>query len=578
MNIRNLSLFSLLLMLFCSVSCSDNDNAFLRVDVKGNLLEVDGKTFTEVLNVSSSSDWSAHDKTNSSWVVVNRSGNQLVLKFEPNMESTVRKTQIELYNAEGINSYLNVSQAPISSGDIVLSKEDDNWIYYYEDYFELEVVAKGEWTLDVDAADNWVDYNINDQETGVGLVSLYFEPNMAKDKREATLTFKANKETKKIRLIQRGKKGFEDATHKFYMHYATFPVLYSAMDLVQHNLPTMLLDRRNTLSREALGSNVKVVSDDEFPQSFIDEIKRIDQEDPDAVFGYYVDDMRSTFAMSIFTQLAIDTSRVKISIHPDGVGTYTALFSQKYGSATTGEKNYKKADREFYNHYLKLLADPNEGKKRTDKRDIEDWDYPHLFAKYNVARYFIQDYDYLITESDYVKSQIPLTNYVVKTPVEILNTLTPQQQEEFYKLVGFDPKPYKELFAESPKPNLVILGTNTSAGNVSAKKQAQNVQKVIDKFGKEYDIFFKAHPADPAYVNYEDEFPGLRLIMPARMPFEVFTWALNDELDAIGGFTTTTFLSMPLDKIKFIFAKDAASTGELFQNIFADRDDIYWIE
>lgn len=580
MKIKQLSItiLSMLLCVFAGSSCSDDkDNSYLLLDIEGNQIIFDGNTFMQQVKINSSSEWSVIKSSQVEWLNVTVHDDIAVFQVEANSVDKARTADLIFTNLEGINVPLKVIQETGDKSNLTVDKVGDIWKNYHEISLDILVTSDVKWFVDIEAENDWLKYNIEDDVESSSLIKLNFEKNMSKDTRFASLRIKSGNQQKNIKIIQRGKKGFEDVTHKFYMHYGTYPMLYSAMDLVTHDLPSMLMERREAIDRSKLNSNVKVVLDSDYPDSFIQEVKQINENNPDAIFSYATDDIRGQFGLAIFTQLGIDTCRVKVTLLPDGTASYINLYNGKFGKASDGEYVYNKTMQNIKEYYDSLLINPDYGKEITESKKTDNWYFAHVLARQSHVQYYIQDTDYLITENQYVESQKEFTNYIEKTPLEVLNSLSVDQKQKFYELVGFDPKPYVKLFGESPKPNLIILGTNTAAGHTSGAKQAKLVQEVIDMYGETYDIFFKAHPSDPAYINYETTFPGLKLIMPARMPFEVFTWALNDQLDAIGGFSTTTFLSMPSDKIKFIFANDVSSLNIVFQKMFNDRDDIAWI-
>ena len=103
------------------------------------------------------------------------------------------------------------------------------------------------------------------------------------------------------------------------------------------------------------------------------------------------------------------------------------------------------------------------------------------------------------------------------------------------------------------------------------------MERIIQQYGSDYDIFFKPHPADSSSAGYPDRFEGLTLL-PGQMPFEIFVWALLDKIDMIGGYPSTVFLTVPVDKVRFIFAADAASLVRPLNILFRDATDVEWMQ
>ena len=143
-------------------------------------------------------------------------------------------------------------------------------------------------------------------------------------------------------------------------------------------------------------------------------------------------------------------------------------------------------------------------------------------------------------------------------------------------MANFDYDRFKVLFDASPKGNLIILGTSHTTDE-SRRQQAAYVQRIMEQSGAEYDVFFKPHPANGSSSDYEERFPGLTLL-PGQMPFEIFVWSLLDEVNLIGGYPSTTFLSVPLDKVGFLFAADAASLPRPLNLLFSDAPNVEWMQ
>ena len=575
--------FPLVVFAFLFAACSNNDddsNPLFQVEGAGGTIKFDNSTFTKQLNVTSQTSWSVGDTENAGWIKATIKENKLVLFAEPNASSKRRTAKLSVINKEGMSEKLHIEQQPTDINLEIVSEEYEPWFNYHETMYEFFVVSKSDWTLDVDGS--WANADVTSGQGGSYKIVVNFDANSeSKDKREALIKLRSGNKTVEQKIVQRGKKSHEDATHYFYFHLATLPVLYAGLDILAQDKPTYLVDQRNTLKEELLPSNVTKVSFDGFPNNMIDAIREIEKNNPDATYAYYADDLRITSAIPIFTRLGVDSSRVKLTLLPDGTGTYVTMFSVPFGEAGTGESKYKETEKRLEETYAAYMSNPTLAWENTREngKDFVDTEIPHVLAKSGRARYYIENKDYLITDDGYVKNEIKKNNYVVVPPRTLLDQLSPEKHELFYKMVGFDMDTNLALMDASPKPNLIILGTNTTAGITSPEMQAAYVQKVIERYSSEYDIFFKAHPSDKAYLTYEEDFPGLKLIKPATMPFDVFTWALNDKIDAMGGFNTTVFITVPTDKVKFMFAKSASDLGsQLFYNIFGHRDDIYWID
>lgn len=578
--IRNRFLVLLFLSSFLVVfnSCSDED-VIPKFVIEGadGTVKFDNATFSKKFNVISSTAWEVKLDEDADWLTPLIKENLLELIVAPNTTGSKNVTNVVVKSKEGGQQVIHVEQDPTDVSLVIVSENEEAWLNYHQTQYEFYVFSSSDWTLNSNSS--WATADVTSGKAGNTKITVNFDKNeSSKEKREIIFTVVAGEEKVEQKLIQRGKKAFEDADYYFHMHLATLPVLYSGIDIQRSTKPTFLLDRRGTLKEEGLPSNVKMYYFDEFPNNFINEIRNIEQNNPDATYAYYTDDLSAIRAIQIFCRLGIDSSRVKLTVLPDGTATYTSFFSNLFGKAGEGEAKFKEVQEKAKNIYANYMANPSIAVEETTEngKDWFDTEIPHILAQYGSVRYYIENKDYLITEDAYVKEEIQKSYYVVMPARNLLAELTSAQQESFYLSAGFDMKTNSALMDESPKPNLIIIGTNTAAGATSKETQAAYVKAVMDKYGEEYDVFYKAHPADPAYVTYETDFPGLRLILPAAMPFDVFTWALNDKIDALGGFSSTVFLTVPTDKVRFMFAPNAEALGGLFNNVFNGKD-IDWM-
>ena len=131
-------------------------------------------------------------------------------------------------------------------------------------------------------------------------------------------------------------------------------------------------------------------------------------------------------------------------------------------------------------------------------------------------------------------------------PYELLNSLSQDKKNTFLKMVGLDHKAINTLLNKSPKKNLVIISTVNSASLETV------IDKTMEKYSSEYDIFFSRHPADNQWQMYEQKYPNLTIL--PYMPFEVFFWYFQDQIAVIGGSPSSTFLTVPIEKVKFMYA------------------------
>lgn len=302
------------------------------------------------------------------------------------------------------------------------------------------------------------------------------------------------------------------------------------------------------------------------------QILKINAEDPTAVFGLYVDDLRCGIGYDWFVAQGIDSTRVKVSMLSDGTGTYNNFYNY-FGDPATAEQNW-----ENYAAQVEALDWQHGGRfpetRMPDGFDFYEW--PYYLATRPNYRLVLQDDDLLEATSPFMTERLQQMRTESKQPYELLASLPAEARQRFFRMAGFDYDAFAALFDASPKKNLVIIGTSHTSEESEAQ-QAAYVERIIGDYGTAYDIFFKPHPADSSSSNYEERFEGLTLL-PGQMPFEIFVWSLLDKVDLIGGYSSTVFLTVPVEKTGFIFAANAESLPRPLNVLFRNAEHVQWIQ
>lgn len=367
-------------------------------------------------------------------------------------------------------------------------------------------------------------------------------------------------------------------THYFYATFGTLPTLYAGLHVLSHNKPSYFAyERTSTFDPEFFPSNVtlSVTNGTAAQEVMRDYMKKkileINERDPKAVFGFYVDDIRSRLAFDWFTAQGIDSSRVKVTLLSDGTGTYD-IFYKNFGDVNSAENNWESVKREV-NSLPWAIELPSEPTKRNLKAlgEFNSFTWPFYMSTFSNYSYLLQDASLFETNSPFIREEMKKMNLISQSPQKMLNELNPIQQLTFYKMANFDRNKFVKLFNKSPKKNLIIIGT------VLSNNQKHLLNRVYKEYESEYDIFYKPHPGDSDYIDYETTYPGLTLL-PAQMPFEIFVWSLMDEIDVIGGNSSTVFITVPTDKVKFIFAKNSEVMPRPLNLLYKDITTIDWME
>ena len=301
-------------------------------------------------------------------------------------------------------------------------------------------------------------------------------------------------------------------------------------------------------------------------------VLEINKADPTAVFSLYVDDLRCRLGYDWFVAQGIDSARVKVSLLSDGTATYNNFYNY-FGDPATAQQNW-----ETYAAEVEAL-DWNHGGRYPETRaefELESWTWPYYLATRPGYRLVMQNGALLESSCPFITDKLREMQIEDIQPYEMLSALPESARRQFYDMAGFDYDKFAALFDASPKGNLIIIGTSHQNA-ASEQQQRDYVARIVGQYGAAYDIFFKPHPADTSSASYETDFPGLTLL-PGQMPFEIFVWSLMDHVDMIGGYPSTVFLTVPVDKVRFIFAPDAESLVRPLNLLFRDAANVEWMQ
>ncbi len=447
---------------------------------------------------------------------------------------------------------------------------------------KITVSAPHAWSLEP-IEEAW--FTLSQHEGKAGKTQLHVSLSANKGAaRSAELHFVCNGEKLLFTLSQSAAHtSFEEVDYCFYATFGTIPTLYAGLYVLANEKPSYVFYERSKTFDPALfpphatviKGSLPTATDAEMEQmaaTMKQRIREINAAHPTAVFGLYVDDLRCRLGYDWFVAQGIDSARVKVSLLSDGTGTYHN-FDQYFGDVTTAEQNWKQ-----YAAEVEAL-DWNHGGLYPETRipaELNAPTWPYYLSTRPDYRLILQNKSLLQSSIPFVSAQLTAMQTQTVQPYELLAALSPATRAEFYRMAAFDYDTFAALFDQSPKKNLIIVGTR-SEGSAGEEQQRQYVARVVSEYADRYDIFFKPHPADTSSADYPTRFPGLTLL-PGQMPFEIFVWALIDRIDLLGGNSSTTFLSVPLDKVGFLFAPNAQSLVHPLNLLFANAQGINWIQ
>ena len=450
----------------------------------------------------------------------------------------------------------------------------------------IAITANNSWSVTQDKDSEWLTLSTTSGAAGRTEIGITLEANPG-EARSAGLTFNSGGRTYPFVITQSAHvtADFDDADHYFYITFGTLPTLYAGLHVLSHDKPSyVFFQRSQTFRPEEYPAHAEVTiaadpsanaTDEDMERmrtAMKQQILKINAEDPTAVFGLYVDDLRCGIGYDWFVAQGIDSTRVKVSMLSDGTGTYNNFYNY-FGDPAMAEQNW-----ENYAAQVEALDWQHGGRfpetRMPDGFDFYEWPYyPATRPNYRLV---LQDDDLLEATSPFMTERLQQMRTESKQPYELLASLPAEARQRFFRMAGFDYDAFAALFDASPKKNLVIIGTSHTSEESEAQ-QAAYVERIIGDYGTAYDIFFKPHPADSSSSNYEERFEGLTLL-PGQMPFEIFVWSLLDKVDLIGGYSSTVFLTVPVEKTGFIFAANAESLPRPLNVLFRNAEHVQWIQ
>lgn len=577
---KNLNLLKFLVMTlsgFLLLNCNSDDNfqPITKFLSENKVIEIgDFETSIEI-EVVSNENWMI--ETTADWINPVKVDDKVILNFSTN-ESDVNREAI-LYlkgNDHQIRDQIKIIQSKLIPSIKINEGIKFISVDHQQQTVQLTVQSNRPWNLTNTI--EWISIDTMEGAVGEKTITIEFEENRLQA-RNGKISFNYGGEENFDFVISQSQAntGFEDTTHNFYITFGTLPTLYAGLQLVSHEVPSYVFyERQNTFDPQNLPSYATVINlgGNDVQYTMRDYMKakilEINESNPNAVFGLYVDDFRARIGYDWFIAQGIDKSRVKVTLLSDGTGSYNEFYN-RYGANGSSETKWVNTLNEIQNLHSRSnsLAKFNPLDTKAIP-EFESWDWPWPISTVNNYRYFLQYPEYLQTNDSYVQAQLPLMNTVNMPPYEILKNLTPAQKETFLSMVKLDHTSLNNMLNQSPKKNLVIIST------VNSSSLSDLIDETMRRYSDEYDIFLSRHPADYEWVIYQDRYPELNIL--PYMPFEVFFWYFKDQLDVIGGSPSSTFLTIPVEKVKFMYASGPETMPKPLNLIMASSEaNIDWM-
>ena len=188
----------------------------------------------------------------------------------------------------------------------------------------IAITANNSWSVTQDKDSEWLTLSTTSGAAGRTEIGIMLEANPG-EARNAGLTFNSGGRTYPFVITQSAHvtADFDDADHCFYITFGTLPTLYAGLHVLSHDKPSyVFFQRSQTFRPEEFPAHAEVTiaadpsanaTDEDMERmrtAMKQQILKINVEDPTAVFGLYVDDLRCGIGYDWFVAQGIDSTRV----------------------------------------------------------------------------------------------------------------------------------------------------------------------------------------------------------------------------------------------------------------------------
>ena len=187
-----------------------------------------------------------------------------------------------------------------------------------------------------------------------------------------------------------------------------------------------------------------------------------------------------------------------------------------------------------------------------------DYEYDSNYILLSTLRdnveYYLQYPELIEFKDKEIRAEMEDANIKKLVVREKFNALTVEQKEIFFKLIGLDKQTFDEkYFNSSENKYLIITGANPFYGKFNASKFYEVIDSIVSKYGKEYKILYKPHPATLPNENITSILNSKNIdILPGKMPMEAITF-VYDNLK-LGGFPSSLYMNISASDTLFFFA------------------------
>lgn len=311
-------------------------------------------------------------------------------------------------------------------------------------------------------------------------------------------------------------------------------------------------------------------------------VKSVMQEDEDAYFHLYTEDVNFYIELEVFGKIGLDDSRYDVTLYTNGTLSYVRDFeiyrTNKYERFTEEKVDYLsrveniKKNMEDYNEYPgSYLVD---SKSKVFNNNINN-DYMLISTLLrNNIKYEMQYPDKIQFEDEKIAKEMQNAKIVKATAQEKYNELDDDAKKIFFEIINLNKEELdKEYFTNENGNYLIITGTVPIYEKKTQQEFERIIKEVCDDYQDEYTILYKPHPRAIPTEEEEKIFNELNIkVLPGAIPMEAIMFIYPNL--KIGGFASSLYMSADEGKTEFFFAEKAedlvSPINELYYTLFND--------
>lgn len=338
--------------------------------------------------------------------------------------------------------------------------------------------------------------------------------------------------------------------YAIYLIWGTMPILYTAMHMQLHQVPSILwAQREEHFNLNYLPANIQIVHDRFLQEGTLEkEIDALIQKNPNATYTLYITDTMAGWAVTYyFLSKGVELSSIKIEFLSDGAGTAN-LYDLTYSSHINASELFDT----HCSDVKKLIA-----YGILDPESINKWSYHYLYAfsKLLNARIWLNHSTNIFSH----KNIIDQLNFFEISFKDFYQAISLECQRNFELLMNFNREEFDVIMSSDGgnKPAIVVIGSwmSDKDGYRSISPTFhQDVKNLVTYFGDGYEYFFKGHPELPKGNAEERRLMndlGFKNLPNVYFPFELLLLIYPNLI--VGGYTSSVFITADQYQLRFVF-------------------------